>query len=91
MYLYHPGGTNLGKTIHHSYDWPWLITQAALVYKQYTTCQRFKKSGKLKYNKNPAKQAEVEYWVEVRIDLIGPYEIKIDKFDDKQLLVDKRI
>ena len=53
LYLCHPGGTRLGKTIQQSCDWPGLISQAALFAKRCTTCQRFKKSGTLKYGKFP--------------------------------------
>ena len=49
LYLCHPGGTRLGKTIQQSCDWPGLIAQADLISKQYTTCHKFKKAGKPKY------------------------------------------
>ena len=52
LYLCHPGGTRLGKTIQQAYDWIGLIAQAALVSKKCGTCQKLKKTDKLKYGED---------------------------------------
>ena len=49
------------------------------------TCQNFKKIGKPKYGKIPAKKAEIY------VDLIGPYKIKTNKTTDKDVLVELKL
>ena len=81
LYLCHPGDTRLAKTIQQSCDWPGLVNQAKVIARQCEICRKFKKTGKRKYGKLPAKQAETEPWAEVDIDLIGPYTIETNQMD----------
>ena len=88
LYLCHPGENRLTKTIQQTCDWPFLGVQARALVRQCKICKKFKKTGKPKYGKLPAKRAEVEPWAQVDIDLIGPYTIKTNKKDSKGLPIE---
>ena len=78
--LLHPGMTRMTKTIQMHFTWPKLRENVEHYCKTCKTCQLTKKSKK-KYGHLPAKEAEVEPWDTLCIDLIGPYTIKDDTKD----------
>ena len=45
-YLFHPGSTQLAKTIQQFCNWPKLFTHAEYKIKRYKTCHKFKQAGK---------------------------------------------
>ena len=55
LYLCHPGDTHLAKTIQQSCDCTGLVNQAKAIARQYEICHKFKKTGKRKHGKLPAK------------------------------------
>jgi transposase InsO family protein len=73
-YLCHPGETRTEQTIRQHFWWNNLRTTVHTVCKTCDKCQRTKKTHK-KYGHLPEKQAEVEPWEILCIDLIGPYTI----------------
>ena len=77
LYLNHPGGNRLAKTIQEVCYWKVLVTQAELFAKMCKTCQQFKKRKTL-YVHLPSKNiAEIKPWGSVHIDLIGQYSNSI--------------
>ena len=73
--LCHPGETRTEQTIRQHFTWTRLRQDVAHVCGRCHTCQVTKKSKK-KYGHLPAKEAEVEPWDKLCVDLIGPYTIK---------------
>ena len=73
--LCHPGINRTEQTIRQQFTWPKLSKQVERTCNRCATCQLTKKTKK-KYGKLPAKEAEVEPWDVLCVDLIGPYQIE---------------
>ena len=72
--LCHPGETQTEHTIRQHFDWKSLRTTVHNVFKKCLTCQRANTTNQ-KYGKLPPKQAEINPWDTLYVDLIGPYTI----------------
>jgi hypothetical protein len=72
--LCHPGETRTEQMICQHVDWRGHHTTLHEICSKCLTCQKAKVSNQ-KYGKLPAKQAEVNLWDTLCVDLIGPYEI----------------
>ena len=73
--LCHCGETRTEQTLQQHFWWPNMRKDVHNVCSKCDTCQRTKCSTK-KYGHLPAKQAEVDPWEVLCVDLIGPYTIK---------------
>jgi hypothetical protein len=73
--LCHPGETRTEQTLRQQFWWPNLRNDVHEVCSKCDTCQRTKRNSK-KYGHLPAKEAEVDPWEILCVDLIGPYTIK---------------
>jgi hypothetical protein len=73
--LCHPGINRTEQTIRQQFTWPRLSKHVQEACSRYDTCQLTKKAKK-KYGKLPAKEAEIEPWDVLCVDLIGPYNIE---------------
>lgn len=69
--LCHPGETRTEQTIRQHFDWKGLRTTVHTICSKCPTCQKAKVSNQ-KHGKLPAKQAEVNPWDTLCVDLIGP-------------------
>ena len=74
-YLVHPGRTRMEATLRQNFIWPGLTPQIENYCKTCHECQVFKKQRK-KYGHLPPKQAEIQPWTVVCVDLIGPYKVR---------------
>ena len=77
-FLVHPGKTRMEATIRNNFSWPGLTPDVETYCKTCHECQVFKKQRK-KYGHLPPKQAEIQPWDRVNVDLIGPYTIETPK------------
>ena len=82
--LCHPGETRTEQTIRQHFDWKGLRTTVHTICSKCPTCQKAKVSNQ-KHGKLPAKQAEVNPWDTLCVDLIGPYKIKRKGKNDLKL------
>ena len=73
--LCHAGETRTEETIKQHMTWPGLREDVRKVIKTCDQCQRLKKSQK-KYGHVPPKEAEVNPWEILQVDLVGPYTIR---------------
>jgi hypothetical protein len=73
--LCHPGINRTEQTIRQQFTWPRLSKHVQEACSRCDTCQLTKKAKK-KYGKLPAKEAEIEPWDVLCVDLIGPYNIE---------------
>ena len=73
--LCHVGKTRTEETIKQHMTWPGLREDVRKVIKTCDQCQRLKKSQK-KYGHVPPKEAEVNPWEILQVDLVGPYTIR---------------
>ena len=73
LYLNHPVGSRLAKTIQDVCYWKVLVTQAEMFANMCKTCQQFKKRKTLYANLPPKNTAELKPRDTVHVDLIGPY------------------
>ena len=73
--LCHVGMTRLEETIRQHLTWPGLREDVRKHIEQCAACQRYKKQKK-KYGHLEPKEAEVEPWDKLCVDLIGPYTLK---------------
>ena len=73
--LCHVGETRTEETIKQHMTWPGLREDVRKYIKTCDQCQRLKKSQK-KYGHVPPKEAEVDPWEILQVDLIGPYTIR---------------
>ena len=75
LQLCHPGETRTEQSIRQHFWWKGLQNDVHQQVKKCQVCQLNKKNHK-KYGHLPAKEAEVEPWEKLCVDLIGPYIIK---------------
>lgn len=73
--LCHSGETRTEQTLRQQFYWPNLREDVHNVCSKCDTCQRTKRSTQ-KYGSLPPKEAEVDPWEILCVDLIGPYTIK---------------
>ena len=73
--LCHVGMTQLEETICQHLTWPGLREDVRKHIEKCAACQRYKKQKK-KYGHLEPKEAEVEPWDKLCVDLIGPYTLK---------------
>ena len=78
LFLVHPGKTRMEATIRYNFTWPKLTLEVEEHCKTCASCQLFKKQRK-KYGHLPPKRAEINPWLRVNVDLIGPYTINTNK------------
>ena len=78
LYLRHPGGARMYKTMEIGYWWKGMKADVDFTVKRCKICQRCKKSNSKKYGKLPPKDAATEStpWKRVNVDLIGPLTVK---------------
>ena len=74
--LCHPGRDRTYKTISQHFYWTHMYKDVEKYCRKCPKCQ-LTKTGKLKYGKLPAKEAECIPWQKLCVDLIGPYNIPI--------------
>ncbi|MCP4748121.1 MAG: hypothetical protein GY874_18600, partial [Desulfobacteraceae bacterium] len=74
-YLMHPGHTRLEETLKASMYWKHLSQDVRQHVKVCKLCQ-IGKTRKRKYGKLPAKNAIIEPWKSVCVNLVGPYTLK---------------
>ena len=77
LYLNHPGGSRLAKTIREVCYWKSLVTQAELFDRMCKTYKQFKKRKTLYGHLPPKNIAELKPWDTVHVDLISPYRKSI--------------
>jgi hypothetical protein len=75
QYLCHPGVNRTEQTIRQTMYWPGLTEDVKKHVKKCLPCQMCKKTQK-PYGHLPPKEAEVEPWQEVHVDLVGPWKVK---------------
>ena len=73
LYINHPGGSRLSKTIRDVCYWKVLVAQADMFSKMCKTCQQFKKRKTIYGHLPPKNIAELKMWDTVHVDLIGSY------------------
>ena len=73
LYIKHPGGSRLAKTIRGVCYWKGLVTQVELFAKMCKTCQQFKNRKTICGHLPPNNITELKPWDTVHVDLIGPY------------------
>ena len=73
--LCHPGVTRTELTVRQHFIWDGLTTTVKKICSSCHTCQMTKRR-KVKYGHLPAKEADVNPWDVLCIDLIGPYKFK---------------
>ena len=73
-FLYHPGENRTELTLRQHYDFKGLKPLVAKVCKACNACKLLKKKTG-KYGKLPPKEAEINPWHTLCIDLIGPYTL----------------
>ena len=73
-FLLHPGMTRTEETTSQHFYWEGMASQIKEFVGKCPTCQKSKK-GTIKYGKLPPKEAEVNPWDVLCVDLIGPYKI----------------
>ena len=73
LYINHPGGSILAKTILELCYWKGLVTQAELFAKTCNICQQFKNRNTLYVHLPPNNIVELKPWYTVHVDLIVPY------------------
>ena len=74
-HLCHPGETRTEATIKQHFTWKKAKETISEIISKCPTCQRTKKSTK-KYGHLPPKEAEINPWEKLCVDMIGPYTIK---------------
>ena len=77
LYLNHPGGSIIEKTIREVCYWKFLVTQAEMFGKMCKTYQKFKKRQTLYAHLSPKNIEELKPGDTVHVDLIGPYNKSI--------------
>ena len=77
LYINHPGGSRLTKTIRGVCSWKGLGTQADLFAKICKTCQQFKNRKTMYGHLPPNNIAELKPWDTVHVDLIDLYRNSI--------------
>jgi hypothetical protein len=82
--LCHPGETQTEQTMRQHFDWTGLRTKVHEICSKCPTCQKAKVTNQ-KYGKLPVKQAEINPWDTLCVDLMGPYKIKRKGKDDLKL------
>ena len=70
----HPEETRIEHTLRQHFDCKGLCTTVHNVCKKFLTCQRSKTTNH-KYAKLPPKQAEIDHWYIICVDLIVPCTI----------------
>mgnify|MGYP000620621369 CR=1 FL=1 len=83
--LCHPGETRTEQTIRQHFTWKGLRESVHQICSKCPTCQKTKLSTK-KYGHLPPKEAEVQPWEKLCVDLIGPYTIKTNENGKKATL-----
>ena len=73
LYINHPGGSRLAKTIREICYWKVLVMQAELFTKTCKICQQFKKKKTIYGHLSPKNIAEIKPWDMVHVDLLGSY------------------
>ena len=71
----HPGRDWMHKTMQTNFYWKGMIENMTKYCKTCHTCQRAKKTNKLKYGSVPEKEGEVTKWSHVNVDLWGPKSV----------------
>ena len=84
--LCHPGETRTEQTIRQHFYWKNLRGDVELECKRCRTCQLTKRKT-IKYGKLPPKEAEIDPWEVLCVDLIGPYKIKQAGAKNKDLIL----
>ena len=79
LYINHPGGSRLRKTIREVCYWKGLFMQAEMFTKICNTCKQFKNRKTIYEHLPPKNIAELKPWYLVHVDLIGPYRRSIRK------------
>ena len=82
--LCHTGETRTEQTIRQHFAWKGLRTTVHKICKKCPTCQKAKITNR-KYGKLPPKEAEINPWDTLCVDLIGPYKIQRKGKDDLKL------
>ena len=77
LYLNHPGGVRILKTILVVFYWKGLVTQVELYSKPFKICHQFKNRNNIYGNLPSNNIAEVKPWDSVHVELIGPYSKSI--------------
>jgi hypothetical protein len=77
LYLVHPGGTRLEKTLSKLCTWPNMARDIQVYTKTCMKCQLFKTNSK-KYRQMRSKEADPPIpWNRVNMDFTGSYDVKI--------------
>jgi len=76
--LCHPGETRTEQTIRQHFTWTNLRATVHDICSKCATCQTTKRSTQ-QYGLLPAKQADINPWDKLCVDMIGPYTIKNKK------------
>ena len=77
IYLNHPSGSIISRTIREVCYWKCLVTQAEMFSKTHKIYQQFKKRNTIYVHLPPKNIAELKPWYLVHVDLIGPYSKSI--------------
>ena len=77
IYLNHPCGSRLAKTIRGVYYWKGLVIQAELYANPCKICQRFKNRNTIYVQLLHKNIVELKPWDLVHVDLIGSYSKSI--------------
>lgn len=83
--LCHPGATRTEETIKQHLTWTNMRNDVREIIKKCPNCQR-QKRVQLKYGHLPPKEAEVQPWEILQVDLIGPYTIRRKRRKDLKLV-----
>jgi transposase InsO family protein len=75
-HLCHPGETRTEQTIRQHFYWKDLRSDVVDICKKCSTCQLTKRKT-IKYGHLPPKDAEIDPWEVLCVDLIGPYKIRL--------------
>ena len=63
----------------------WLVAKCVRLISKCAICKKIKKTNKPNYDKMPVKTTEATPWVEVNVELVGPYTIKTQKWDSTDI------